>query len=219
MEIEYQIKIYYRIERLANVLLQLPTLAEPIEGALCTIVLPNGGCVHLPFTSGLQNRLINFQYTRGANFNTRLIFEIDDPLIDYMQLSESTAKIVDLWSAVGNRQTNRVSIGWIYIFVRLGCEYVELVFSGDSSRINKLFLDSKSIQNRLIKFMNDTGGLFGILDLGANYYLLTPELNLKIDRPSADIQIETIPNWDIPYYEEEIIYDIDLFVDACLPQL
>jgi hypothetical protein len=219
MEIEYQIKLYYRIERLADVLLKLPTLSEPIDGALCTIVLPTGGCIHLPFTSGFRNRLINFQFSRSANFNTRLMFEIDDPLLDYIHSSESTAKIVDLWSAGGNRRTNYVSIGWIDTFVRLGGEYLELVFSGDRSRINKLFLDSKSIQNRLIEFMNDTGGLFGILDLETNYYLLTPNLDRKIDRPSADIQIETIPNWDIPYYEEEIVYDIDLFVAACLLQL
>jgi hypothetical protein len=93
MEIEYNVKLYYRIERLEDVLLKLPTLADPIEGALCTIALPNDRCVHVPFTSGEQNRLINFQYTRGANFDTRLMFEIDDPLLDYMQLAESTAKI------------------------------------------------------------------------------------------------------------------------------
>jgi hypothetical protein len=87
MEIEYQIKLYYRIERLVDVLLKLPALAEPIDGALCTIVLPTGGCIHLPFTSGLQNRLINFQFSRSADFNTRLMFEIDDPLIDYTALS------------------------------------------------------------------------------------------------------------------------------------
>jgi hypothetical protein len=211
MEIEYKVKLYYRIERLEDVLLKLPMLAEPIEGALCTIALPNDRCVHVPFTSGEQNRLINFQYTRGANFDTRLIFEIDDPLLDYMQLAESTAKIY--------RQTNRVSIGFIYVYVRLGGEYLEVVFTGESSQINKLFLDSRSIQNRLIEFMHDTGGLFGLLDLGANYYLLTPTLDRKIARPSAAIQIETIPDWDIPYYEEEIVYHIDLYVAECLSQL
>jgi hypothetical protein len=211
MEIEYKVKLYYRIERLEDVLLKLPTLADPIEGALCTIALPNYRCVHLPFTSGLQNRLINFQFNRGANFDTRLIFEIDNPFLDYMRSTESTTKVDTL--------TNRVSIGWIYIYVRLGSEYLEVVFSGDSSQINQLFLDSRSIQNRLIKFMHDTDGLFGLLDLGMNYYLLTPSLDRKIARPSKNIQIETIPNWDIPYYEEEIIYDIDRFVVACLKQL
>ncbi|WP_310485841.1 hypothetical protein [Chamaesiphon sp. VAR_48_metabat_403] len=211
MEIEYKVKLYYRIDRLEEVLLKLPTLADPIEGALCTIALANDRCVHLPFTSGEQNRLINFQYSRGANFDTRLIFDIDDPLLDYMRSAESTAKL--------DRQTNRVSIGFIYVYVRLGSEYLELVFSGDSSRINKLFLDSRSIQNRFIEFMHDTGGLFGLLDLEINYYLLTPTLDRKIARPSAAIQIEAIPNWDIPYYEEEIVYHIDLYVAECLSQL
>jgi hypothetical protein len=211
MEIEYNVKLYYRIDRLEDVLLKLPELADPIEGASCTIELPNSRCVHLPFTSGLQNRSIEFQYTRGAIFETRSIFEIDDPLLDYMRSTESTAKIY--------RLTSRVSIGYIYVSVRLGSEYLELVFSGDNSRINKLFLDSRSIQNRLIEFMRDTGGLFGILDLEIDYYLLTPALDRKIDRPSADIQIETIPSWDIPYYEEEIVYDIDRFVVTCLKQL
>jgi hypothetical protein len=55
MEIEYNVKLYYRIERLEDVLLKLPTLADPIEGALCTIALPNDRCVHVPFTAGRQN--------------------------------------------------------------------------------------------------------------------------------------------------------------------
>ena len=112
MEIEYQVKLYYRIGRLEDVLLKLPTLAEPIEGALCTIALPKDRFMHLPFTSGLQNCSINLQSTRFAIFDTRLMLEIDDPLLDYMRSAESTAKIY--------RQTNRVSIGWIYGYVRLG---------------------------------------------------------------------------------------------------
>ncbi|WP_295613143.1 hypothetical protein [Chamaesiphon sp. GL140_3_metabinner_50] len=46
MEIEYKIEFYYRIDRLEEVLLKLPTLADPIEGAFCTIVLANDRCVH-----------------------------------------------------------------------------------------------------------------------------------------------------------------------------
>jgi hypothetical protein len=46
MEIEYNIKLYYRIERLENVLLKLPAIADSVEGVLCTIELPNGRCVH-----------------------------------------------------------------------------------------------------------------------------------------------------------------------------
>ena len=41
--------------------------------------------------------------------------------------------------------------------------------------------------------MHDTGGLFEILDREINYYLLAPTLNRQIARPSAAIQIETIP--------------------------
>jgi hypothetical protein len=37
MEIEYNVKLYYRIDRLEDVLLKLPKLADPIEGAWCTI--------------------------------------------------------------------------------------------------------------------------------------------------------------------------------------
>ena len=207
MEIEYKVKLYYRIDRLEDVLLKLPTLAEPIEGALCTIALPNDRFMHLPFTSGFQNCFINLQSTRFAIFDTRLMLEIDDPLLDYIRSAESTAKI------------DRVLIGWIYISVKLDREYLELVFSGESSRINKLFSDSRSIQTRLIEFMHATGGLFGLLDLEINCYLLTPTLDREIARPSTAIQIETIPSWDIHYYEEELVYDIDLYVAECLSQL
>jgi hypothetical protein len=31
MEIEYKVKLYYRVERRGDVLLKLPTLADPIE--------------------------------------------------------------------------------------------------------------------------------------------------------------------------------------------
>ena len=143
MEIEYNVKFYYRIERLEDVLLNLPTLADPIEGAGCPIELPNSRFRYLPFTSGLQNRFINLQSTRDTSFDTRLMFEIDDPLRDYMRSAKSKPKIA--------RQTNRVSIGWIYISVQLDSKYLELTFSGESSRINKLFSDSRSIQNRLIE--------------------------------------------------------------------
>jgi hypothetical protein len=39
MEIEYKIKLCYRIDLLEDVLLKLPTIAAPIEGALTTIEL------------------------------------------------------------------------------------------------------------------------------------------------------------------------------------
>jgi hypothetical protein len=39
MEIEYKVKLYYRIDRLEDVLLKLPTLADPIEEAMVKIEL------------------------------------------------------------------------------------------------------------------------------------------------------------------------------------
>ena len=67
--------------------------------------------------------------------------------------------------------------------------------------------------------MHDTGGLFEILDREINYYLLAPTLNRQIARPSAAIQIETIPSWDIQYDEEDVGYDIALYVAECLRQI
>jgi hypothetical protein len=211
MEIEYKIELYYRCQRLEDVLLKLPALADPIEGAMTTIELANNRCFSLPFTNGLQNASLKLpERDWEILLATRLIVPVDRAILSYLQE----------WKLEGtiDLDVNCVSLGCIYIGIRAGSDYLQLTFTADSSRKNRLFLDSGALQAKFINFLHETDGLFGILNLDRERLLLT-DLDKQIAHPSAEMIIETVPDWDIPYYEAELCYNLDLYVAACLLQI
>jgi hypothetical protein len=219
MGIDYSIKLYYRIERLEAVLLTFLSIAAPIAGALTTIELPNHRSISVPFNSGLQNRSLRLRSQDWEiMLDTRIVFAVDLSILAYLQACGIENEIVRGFLE-NNRSVNYVSIGYIYLKIRAGYNYVELSFTTETSHLSKLFSDSGAIQAKFIDFMNETDGLFGILDLERDDYLLLTDLARKIDRPTPEMEIKTETAWDIPYYEEDIVYDIDLFVVACLQQI
>jgi hypothetical protein len=209
MGIDYSINLYYPIEQLDAVLLKLPSIASIDAGASTAIELPNGRCISLPFNNGLKSSVVQLKSPGSSiTLDTTIIFDVDDPIRDFIRQNN--------WEKLLTRSRKQIpiaygaseAIGYIYLHITLGHKNAEMAFTAAASNMSKLFVNSESIHNKFIDFMESTKGLLGLIDIEKSHYLLLA--NPKKEVRPASVEIETEVN---PYF------DLDLLIEDCLQQI
>jgi hypothetical protein len=193
--------LYYPIEQLEAVLLKLSSIAAIDAGASTSVELPNSRCISLPFTSSYKNSSVQLKSLGSLiTLDTTLVFDVDDPIRDFIRENN--------WEHRLTRSRKQIPIGYIYLHITLGHKNAEMAFTAATSNMSRLFVNSESIHNKFIDFMESPRRLLGLIDIEKSHYLLLTNPKKEIKPASAEVETEVNP-----------YFDIDLLIEDCLQQI
>src|SRR4051794_40799120 len=72
-------------------------------------------------------------------------------------------------------------VGYIYLSLHLGEQYVRFRFYAATSGMSRLFLRSKSIHKRMSELLHAAGGIIGLISIETSEFPLLEDSSQKID--------------------------------------
>ena len=193
MGLDYSYMLYFKQDQLADVLQGVADIAEKHHPPT-RINFPDR-VVDVPLDSGLSEEKILQYDDPELGFDTVLIFDEDEAIIDWGHGQE----IDDSFrSPPGSETVNPVSVGYIYLtvyndlsqyFPEINLKLNDLVlfdFGTTGTRMSTMFLYSTSIRKKFIGLLRKYNGVCGVFNKeeeGEVFWLNEKEISGFIDDP------------------------------------
>ncbi len=163
MGLDYTYSLRFRRNQLAEILLAVADIAEPLPHPSLEVVLPGGtGSIFLPFTSRFKVEPVFCDARDHLSFDTALWFKSDDVLERYANICEAEAH------PLVRDNKGRISLGYVYLFIGLKIhdnndnqEYLDFHFTPASSQMSLLFAASESVRRSFVQILRDHDGILG----------------------------------------------------------
>lgn len=134
MSLGYSVNLYFPVEQIEEALVSTARTAHLADNISTPVTLPSRKVISVPFTSNFKTDALTLEHQNKGSLDcldTSLWFPTDETIRTLF--SERTTEIVDgkEWSA----------IGYIYLYIHVGCLFAEFSYTAATSRISRLFVD------------------------------------------------------------------------------
>lgn len=163
MGLDYEYSLRFRRNQLAEILLAVADVAQPLPHPPLEVILPGGvGSIRLPFTSRFKVEPVFCDARDHLSFDTALWFESDDVLERYANACEAEGH------PLARDGQGRIRLAYVYLFIWLKIhdnndnqEYLDFDFTPATSQMSLLFAASESVRRSFVQILRDHDGILG----------------------------------------------------------